>query len=79
MKKEIRTFLHVREFITWIVISLCCLIVIVTFVKLSIASLSSEEEIFWPGIAVLFIAVLAFTVYSVSRVWKYFKRMKEKD
>jgi hypothetical protein len=79
MKKGIRTFLHVKEFITWTVISLCCLIVIATFAKQCIASLSAGEEIFWPGISVLFIAVLTFSVYSATRVWKYFKRMKEKD
>ncbi|MDR2533454.1 MAG: hypothetical protein LBC81_01560 [Tannerellaceae bacterium] len=79
MKKGIRTFLHLKELITWIALSLCCLIVIATFIKQLTGDLSDGKELFWPGISVLFIAVLSFAVYSATRVRKYFKLVKKQD
>ena len=76
MKKTITALICVKNSITWGIISICCLIALGVLVKLAIASISAGEKIFWPGVGILALAVIALLIFGITRVMKYIRLMK---
>ena len=72
-----RKFFFVYKLALWAVFAFGALLAIGTFARLFIESTRAGEEIFLPGVGALALAVLLFLAYSITRVVKYFRLLKE--
>jgi hypothetical protein len=79
MKKVIKSAVYIKNIMIWTVISFCCIVAIVTFAKKSFENLSGEDEIFWPGISILGLAIFGLLFFSITRIVKYIKRIKQNN
>lgn len=62
--------------IVWLVFEVASFAVIGVFVQSLIRDLRAGKEIFYPGIAVLFLLASIFAVFSATRIRKYFLRLR---
>ena len=77
MKKTIGSVICLKNIFIWAMISLGCLIAFGTSIRNLLELIAKGEEIFLPGIAVFFAVVILFSAYSVTRVIKHVKLLKE--
>jgi FtsH-binding integral membrane protein len=77
VKKTISKVICIKNIAAWAVIACCCVVAIVTFAQRFLEDLSSEKEIFLPGVFVLVLAVLLVLVFSVTRVLKNVRLLRQ--
>ena len=72
-------FIYVKNIITWTVIFISSLMVLRVFVRNLIRDISNNEKLFTPGVvfAFAFVIVILVLVFSVIRVVKYIKLIRE--
>ncbi len=72
-------FIYVKNIITWTVIFISSLMVLRVFVRNLIRDISNNEKLFTPGVvfAFAFVIVILVLVFSVTRVVKYIKLIRE--
>jgi FtsH-binding integral membrane protein len=77
MKKGISTVIYIKNVVIWVIITCFCVIAMVVFAREFFKDLSAGREIFLPGVVVLVGAVLCLLVFSVTRVKKYIKYLRQ--
>ena len=77
IKKMIGSTICLKNIFIWMMISLGCLIALGTSIRNLLELIAKGEEIFLPGIAAFFAVVILFSAYSVTRVVKHVKLLKE--
>ncbi|GHV35198.1 hypothetical protein FACS1894187_07390 [Synergistales bacterium] len=77
MRKTISAALLLRDIAAWTVISAGCLVALGTFIGLYVSSVNSGEEIFLPGVLLLFAAAAMILIFGVTRVIKYVKLFRQ--
>jgi hypothetical protein len=77
MRKAISKAIYVKNLVVWTLISVVCLISFGVYMTEFVKGLGSEEEIFWPGVSILGVLILAVTFFAVTRVVKYVRRVRE--
>ena len=72
-------FIFIKNTITWTVIFISSLMVLRVFVRNLIRDISNNEKLFTPGVvfAFAFVIVILVLVFSVTRVVKYIKLIRE--
>jgi hypothetical protein len=81
IKGDYMKFIYVKNIITWTVIFISSLMVLRVFVRNLIRDISNNEKLFTPGVvfafAFAFVIVILVLVFSVTRVVKYIKLIRE--
>lgn len=69
--------LLIKNLSTWLLLLAMCVIALGKIISLLVADLQAGADPFWPGVAVLFLVIVLLLAFSVTRIIKYIRRIKE--
>lgn len=76
MKKMITKVLCIKSIVTWFVVAFVCILSLNVFIHKLMENLANQEEIFLPGIAVLFVVVISVLIFAAKQIIKYIRLIK---
>lgn len=76
MKRTITKTLCIKSMVTWLVVAFVCILSLNVFIRKLMESFANQEEIFIPGIAVLFGVVILLLFFSGKQIIKYIRLIK---
>ncbi len=77
MKKTITKALCIKSMVTWLVVAFVCILSLNVFIRKLMESFANQEEIFIPGIAVLFGVVILALFFAGKQIIKYIRLIRE--
>ena len=77
MKKTITKALCIKSMLTWLFVAFVCILSLNVFIRKLMESFANQEEIFLPGIAVLFGVVISVLIFAGKQIIKSIRLIKE--